>query len=113
MIGASAVATPSVSNSRDPFLPGVLGRSIRVSPSEKIRLPILPSRKDIFCWIAEAFRALMSGVTTLDETVFSSTILYLPLFRFCGLICLTALSNAFPLTEEKSISADLWLVCHQ
>ena len=65
-----------------------------VSPSEKIFFSMLPSRNDIFCWIADALSALIRGDTSLEATVPSTTILYLPLLRLRGPIWLTALSNA-------------------
>ena len=75
IIGASLVATPSESYILEPDLPGVLAISMIVRPSEKTFFSRLPSRNDIFCWIAEAFNALISGETSLDATEPSTTIL--------------------------------------
>ena len=80
---------------RDPDLPGVLARSQIVSPSGNSFWPFDPSRNDIFCCIAEAFKALMTGETRRDATVLSITILYLPLRLAFGPICPSALSSAF------------------
>ena len=88
------VATPSESYILEPDLPGVLALSMIVSPSENIFFSRLPSRNDIFCWIAEAFSALIRGETSLDATVPSTIILYLPLLRLRGPIWLIALSKA-------------------
>ena len=71
----SFVATPSVSNSLDPDLPGVLARSRSVKPSLNILSPAEPSRNDIFCCIDAALRAVRIGETSRDVTLVSTTIL--------------------------------------
>ena len=68
MIGVSSVATPSVSNRREPLLPGVLARSISVIPSGKIFLSRLSSRKETFCCIDDALRAEAIGDISLEAT---------------------------------------------
>ena len=113
MMAESFVATPSVSNSLEPFFPGVLARSISVIPSLNTFFPSESSRNDIFCWMDVAFRAVRRGDTSLEATFVSTIILYLPLRLFFGPIWLTALSNAFAPHSAKSVSAAFGTVCHQ
>ena len=113
MIGASFVATPSVSYSLEPFFPGVRARSIRVMPSWKTFVSLESSRKDIFCWIEAEFSAVRRGDTSLEATEVSTTIRYLPLRLFLGPICFTALSSAIIPQFSKSVSAAIGVACHQ
>ena len=113
MIGVSAVATPSESNSLDPVSPTLTGLSHIFSHSGNIFFPSESSMNEFFCCNEYPPRAFSTGVTSLDATSLSMTIEYFPLSILTGPICDIARLNAISPQSLIFRSLSIGVASHQ